>query len=106
MKSDGSDVFRELPALLDTGADITLVPIHTVEALGLQQITDDLELHDATGGVLPDAEMYVVRVQFGGLVTHNIDIATTRAATIFIGRDILDDYVATFRGPAQTFTVT
>jgi hypothetical protein len=48
--------------------------------------------------------MYLALIQFG-LLTHHVSIGGTDSAIAYIGRDILDDYVATFRGPAQTVTV-
>lgn len=98
-------VVRELPALLDTGADITVVPALAVEALGLQQISDDLELHDATGGVTFDAPMYVADIQFDGFVVRRLAITITKHAAILIGRDVLNEYIATFDGPRGQFTL-
>jgi hypothetical protein len=95
---------RELLALLDTGAEITLIPRHTIDALGLQIVTDDVDLHDATGRVSHGASMYLAFVDFG-LLSHEISISETESPVAYIGRDILDDYVATFRGPDQTVTV-
>jgi predicted aspartyl protease len=102
-RGDGGE-HRELPALLDTGADITLIPKHAIDALSLQMVSDDLELHDATGRVTPNATMYFAVVQFG-LRAHLVGISATEDAIAFIGRDILNEYIATFRGPAQVFTV-
>jgi len=98
-------VVRDLPALLDTGADITVIPEHTAAALGLQQISDDLELHDASGGVTPDAPMYVADLEFDGFVARRLGITTTKYPVILIGRDVLNDYVATFNGPRLEFTL-
>ena len=103
-RGDGSNSV-ELPALLDTGSDITLVPRHTIEGLGLQLVTDDLELHDATGRTISDAGMYHARIEFGGLPVHDLGVAPTDSAIIYIGRDVLDDYIATFDGPRQSATV-
>jgi hypothetical protein len=90
--------------LLDTGADITMIPKHAIDALSLQIVSDDLELRDATGRVTTSAMMYFAVVQFGAH-THSVGIGATDDAIAFIGRDILNEYVATFRGPAQVFTV-
>lgn len=103
-RGDGSGDHRDLLALLDTGADITMIPKHAIDALSLQVVSDDLELRDATGRVTPNAMMYFAVVQFG-LRTHLVGISATEDAIAFIGRDILNEYIATFRGPAQEFTV-
>jgi hypothetical protein len=102
-KGDGGE-HRELLALLDSGSDITLLPKHTVDALDLQVVTDDVDIHDATGHVSHGVSMYMALVRFG-LLTHQVSVSVTESAVAYIGRDILNDYVATFRGPAQAFTV-
>lgn len=104
-KGDGGADFRDLPALLDTGADITLIPRHAIEALGLQLVTDDLELHDGTGRVSENEKMYRADIKIDGLPLHTVGVASTGAAIIFVGLDILNDYIATFHGPRQAVTL-
>jgi uncharacterized protein DUF5678 len=102
---DGSGIFRELPGRLDTGADITLVPLPAINALGLQVITDDLELHDGTGRVTSDVRMYRADVTIEGLPVQTVGVAATEAAIIYVGIDVLNDYAATFDGPEQRFNL-
>jgi predicted aspartyl protease len=104
-RGDGGEEFRDLRALLDTGADITLIPQITIEALSLQLVTDDLELHDGTGRVIEDAKMYRADIQIGELPIQTVGISPTDAAVIYIGRDMLSDYVAMFHGPGQSFSL-
>src|SRR5262245_12407379 len=67
---------RVLPALLDTGSDITVVPELTVAALGLQQISDNLTLHDGSGGVTEDVPTYVADLEFDGFEVRRLEITT------------------------------
>ncbi len=104
-RGDDSTAFRELPALLDTGSDITLIPRGTIDALDLQLVEDDLELHDGTGAVTHNAALYRADVQIVGLPAQTVGITSTDAAVIFLGLDILNDYLAHFDGPRQAFTL-
>jgi predicted aspartyl protease len=104
-RGDGSGDFRDLQAVLDTGCEITLLPRLTVEALNLQFVTDDLELHDGTGQVTSNAEMYRADIQIRGLPLRTVGISPTKSPVAFIGLDVLNEYVATFDGPQQAVTV-
>lgn len=104
-RGDGGQEFHELRALLDTGADITLIPQITIDALGLQLVTDDLELHDGMGQVTEDAKMFRADIKIGDLPVHTVGISSTAAAVMFIGRDVLADYLAAFHGPGQSFSM-
>jgi hypothetical protein len=73
--------------------------------LGLQPVTDDLELHDATGTISPSETMYRADISIAGLPLHTVGVAATKQAIAFIGLDVLNDYVATFDGPEQGFSL-
>ena len=89
---------------LDTGADITLVPAHTITALSLQVVTDDLELHDGTGRVSAGEKMYRADIRLGSSpATHSVGVASTKAPIVYVGLDVLNDYIAEFDGPGQVF---
>lgn len=89
-------------ALVDTGADQTFVPQRTIAALGLQLITDDLEIHDGTGKTTP-GELYRAHLEFEGVTFTNLAVAATDYPVVIVGRDIINGFVATFDGPAGEF---
>src|SRR5712692_9335346 len=78
------EVVRELQAVLDSGSDITVIPELTAAALKLQLVSDDLELHDASGGVTDNAPMYVADLQFGEFVILRLAVTTTNYPVILI----------------------
>lgn len=84
---------------------MTVVPQHAVDALRLQLVTEDLELHTGTGDVTTDARLYRADIQIEGLPVQTVGITTTKGALAYIGLDLLLDYVATFNGPQQNFTL-
>jgi predicted aspartyl protease len=99
------DVVRDIKGILDTGSDVTVLPAPTVEALKLQEITDDVDLYDGSGGVTQGASMYTADIEFEGYRFEGITVATTNYAVALIGRDILNDFVATFDGPELQFNL-
>lgn len=94
--------FRDMKALVETGADQTFVPNLTVEALNLQLISDDLEIHDASGGKRAGS-LYLAHVELEGFTFPDLPVAGSDLDVVIIGRDILNDFVATFDGPSLRF---
>lgn len=92
---------------LDTGADMTMVPAKTIAALKLQLVTEDIVLHDATGKVRKNQRMYRADIRIPGMPeTHSVGVGETTKAIVYIGLDVLNDYVSEFHGPRQRFTLT
>ena len=84
---------------------ITLVPQHTIAALNLQLVTDDIDLRDGTGRLIPGQRMYRADIQLGSLGTHTVGVVGTDDVVIFLGRDIIDEYIATFDAPGRAVTL-
>ena len=72
--------------------------------MNLQLISEDLEIHDATGGKTPGA-LYLAHLEFEGHVFQHLPVATVDYAVVIIGRDILNDFVTSFDGPSLRFEV-
>ncbi len=107
LRVKNGDDHRDLLGLLDTGSDQTTIPIHAAEALGLQELSDDIVVRDASGGE-EDGRLFLADVEFQDVPIPPIvafPVAGTRYPVALIGRDVLNDYIATFRGPELTFDV-
>ena len=75
--------------------------------LNLEVISTDMDLHDSAGNTQQNVPVYVIdEISFGGFTVRRLSITETKYPVIILGRDILNDYVATFDGPGQRFTLT
>ena len=90
-----------LPMLVDTGADCTLVPAPTVHRLRLPQV--DVIGLTGVGGARSRATVHAASVELGGIRVLARIVAFNDEA--ILGRDVLNQVVATLDGPGLTFSV-
>jgi predicted aspartyl protease len=96
-------IVREWPGVLDTGSDITVIPPHLVTELGLDPISDDFDLYDGAGNKTENAFEYHADISFEGLNFPDLTITSTPYPVVLVGRDALNELIATFDGPASRF---
>jgi predicted aspartyl protease len=97
---DGSRVVSGVSTHLDTAADRTIVPLHLVQQLGLQQLT-------TIGAIAFGGGQYTLEVYEVGLTIPGVGRAVVRALAHpaeqypLVGRDFLNYFRVTFDGPNQ-----
>lgn len=92
---------KTLPAELDTGADITVIPESLAVELQLKPKEPVLMLgYDENRVKRPT---YRVDLEINEYVLHAIRVVAAPRDTILLGRDVLNHFVITLDGKAQTF---
>lgn len=92
---------RDLLALLDTGADLTQIPQLSAEALQLQQV--GVQPTTSAKGVTTERPVYVANLTFQGLNFPTTWMVGDDYAIALVGRDVLNELIARFDGPALSF---
>lgn len=90
--------------LIDIGADQTMVPRRVITSLGFQRVGDVL-----VKGVTSEKKDDTYRVdsmEIAGYTVVNIEVVPYDGDFVLVGRDILNDLVLHYDGPALTFTLT
>ncbi len=88
-------------AKLDTGAGITVIPPSIVEELQLE--SQGMVVMVAYDDTATERETYLVTLEFLGYVFETARVAVAPRGDMLIGRDILNRFVMTLDGKAQTF---
>lgn len=89
--------------ILDTGADQTQVPERIAQALRLRRTGETLTM-DA-GGRTETRPVYAANVTIEGFTFPSVPVVSSRLEIVLIGRDILNELVAEFDGPAQNVSL-
>jgi predicted aspartyl protease len=94
-----------LPALIDTGADLTVIPISVAVDLALKKFSER-PMGTAMRGQSGLRPIYKATLTFLDFtfVNHPM-IALDRDRYMLIGRDVLNQYRATFDGPTLQFNL-
>ena len=94
-----------VPALLDSGADTTTIPAAIVGSLALLKISD-VQVSGAIGPAESHG-MYVVDLDFLGLSHRNHPVVALPGRDYaLIGRDLMNQYTMTLRGPSVDYLIT
>ena len=97
--------FAEVRWLVDTGAGTTVVPRWAAQQVGFDadaaEIRDAVTVEQTDPAAVPCGE-FVVEA-FGAAVV--LDVLVANLPYGLLGRDVLEDYVVTYDGPAATLTV-
>jgi hypothetical protein len=102
-------------AELDTGSGLTVLSEHLPLALGLGVIGKVQALTTSGGETPHEYDQYLVSLVLEGpgnrLQFHTVFVAASRfprgdEVQAVLGRDILDECVLIYNGPARTFTLT
>lgn len=86
-----------LVALVDTGADATVIPQSVAKRLGLPVIGSVLVR--GVGGAARQAPLYSAVVELAGTKDH-VEVLALGEETL-VGRDLLNRWTVTLRGPQQ-----
>lgn len=97
----GEEPSYSLIALVDTGADTTVIPQEVATRLRLPRV-GEIGVR-GVGGVRQRATVYVVMVEVAGFRAPVEAIALGQEG--LIGRDVLNRWVVTLRGPQQVMEV-
>jgi len=89
--------------VLDTGADFTTIPNTTVRTLRLRQISS-VRIRNADGSER-ESPVYVADLEFERLSFPAVSVVGSELPIALVGRDILNELVAGFDGPALTFSL-
>ena len=92
---------RSLLAILDTGADLTQIPETAAQGLQLEQVESMPTV--GSHGDTKERPVYVANLTLGGFAFPVTWVVGDDYPVALIGRDVLNDLVARFDGPAQTF---
>jgi len=92
---------RDILALLDTGADLTQIPEVTAQVLQLEQV--DVVPVTSSHGETVDRPVYVANLTFDGLAFPATWVVGDDYPLALIGRDVLNDLIAEFDGPARAY---
>lgn len=92
---------RDLLALLDTGADLTQIPETIAQALQLEQV--DVVPTTTARGDTADRPVYVANFRFEGFDFRTTWVVGDDYPIALIGRDVLNELIARFDGPALSF---
>ena len=96
---------RTVPAVIDSGASRTCIPVNTARILGLVR-KGDVRTSGATVRERIPLPRYVVDLKFLGRDFNANPVLGIERPHALIGRDILNEYVATLDGPALQYTLT
>ncbi len=97
----GADPNVLLAALIDTGADATVIPPALAVRLNLPVLAEVAVA--GTGGFSQRAKVHAAVVEVGGSQWPIQVLALGGEA--LVGRDLLNQWVATLRGPAQMLEI-
>jgi predicted aspartyl protease len=92
---------RELLALIDTGADLTQIPDVAAQALQLEQVEAMSTI--SSHGDTAERSVYVANLRFGGFDFPATWVVGDNYPIALIGRDVLNELIARFDGPARSF---
>lgn len=85
-----------LKAVVDSGADYTIIPMESIEKLGLP-IRKIRDVGDFTGG-RHKVTLYFANITIPSLNEHPIMVIGMKGAYVLAGRDILNLYKVTLDG--------
>lgn len=97
----GEELSLSLVALVDSGADTTVIPVEVVSRLRLPRV-GEIGIR-GVGGVRQRAQIHTVMVEVAGFRGSVEAIALGSEG--LIGRDLLNRWVVTLRGPEQAMEV-
>ncbi len=97
----GTDPNVLLAALIDTGADATVIPPALATSLDLPVLAEVAVA--GTGGLSQRARVHAAVVEVGG--SHWPIQVLALGGEALVGRDLLNQWVATLRGPAQILEI-
>lgn len=95
---------RTVTGIIDTGADGTHIPDAIAHALNLRPMSD-IRVTGVEGRV-ELRPVYVADVEFEGFNFPACEIVGSRLSMALIGRDLLNELIARFDGPALDFGLT
>lgn len=95
-----SQITRTARAKLDTGASITVIPDSMVGELGLYAMSEILAFgFDRTGFW---RKIYLISLQVQEY-SFPVEVVSSPREDVLLGRDILNQFIITLDGKAQTF---
>jgi len=97
----GEEVSYSLVALVDSGADTTVIPVEVANRLRLPRV-GEIGIR-GVGGIRQRAQIHTVMVEVAGFRGSVEAIALGGEG--LIGRDLLNRWVVTLRGPEQAMEV-
>jgi predicted aspartyl protease len=97
----GEELSYSLVALVDSGADTTVIPLEVANRLRLPRVSD-IGIR-GVGGLRQRAQIHSVVVEVAGF-RGSIE-AIALGSEGLIGRDLLNRWVVTLRGPEQAMEV-
>lgn len=94
----------QVVALVDSGADATLLPLRNLQQVNASYLRQ--QVVRGIAGKSMFANLYLVQVHIGASVVRLVEVlAAPKGVEAIIGRDLLNQFVITLRGPASTIEV-